>query len=88
MIICTTCGASIDSIEEVMEQDWILSFFEGEEEHGPVCPSCSELLIYIANDGVYELKNEYRGKIVYHDQLENDYSDDLLSGIVLGFILN
>lgn len=87
MIMCTICGTSINSLEEVLEQDWIFSFFEGEEEHGPLCPSCSEILLYIAQDGVYELKKEYRGKVVYNDQLEG-YEDDPLSDVILGFILN
>ncbi len=87
MMICTICGTSIHSIEEVIEQDWIFYFFEGEDEHGPLCPSCSELLISIASDGAYELKHEYRGKIVYNDQLES-YDEDPFSDVVLGFILN
>ena len=84
---CTICGISIKSIEEVFEEDWIFSFFEGDEEHGPLCPSCSDRLICIAQDGVYELKEEYGGKIVYNDQLEQ-YDDDPLDDVVLGFILN
>lgn len=84
---CTICGISINATEEVFEQGWVFCFFEGDEEHGPVCPSCSDRLIYIAHDGVYELKKEYRGKVIYNDQLEM-YDDDPLSDVVLGFILN
>ena len=68
-------------------EDWIYCFLEGNQEHGPVCPSCSEKLLSIAQDGVYELKEEYKGKLVYNDQLEGfeeGYSED----IVLGYILN
>ena len=83
---CTICGIAITSIDEVVEKDWILCFFEGDEEHGPLCPSCSDKLIYIASDGVYELKEEYRGKIVYNDQLE--ICEDSLTDVVLGYILN
>jgi len=85
---CTICGISINSIEEVFEDDWIFCFFDGEEEHGPLCPSCSDLLLYIAHDGEYALKKEYRGKIVYDDQVEIIDSDDPLTDMVLGFILN
>jgi hypothetical protein len=88
MMICTVCGLSINSMEEVSEKDWVLYFFEGEEEHGPVCPSCSELLIYIAQDGVYELKKEFKGKIVYNDQWEIPDPDSPDDDVVLGFILN
>jgi hypothetical protein len=88
-MICTICGLSISSIEKVLEEDWILYFFEGQEEHGPVCPSCSDLLIYIAHDGVYELKKEFKGKIIYNDQLESlDLDNDPFDDVVLGFILN
>jgi len=84
---CSICGISPDSIDEIIEQEWISYFFEGDEEHGPICPSCSEKLISIASDGEYELKDEYRGKIVYNDHLEI-YEDDPLTDVVLGFILN
>jgi hypothetical protein len=36
MIKCAICGISIDSIDEVIQEDWIPFFFEGAEEHGPV----------------------------------------------------
>lgn len=87
IMVCTICGLSIDSIEKVLKEDWVLYFFEGREEHGPVCPSCSELLIYIARDGVYELKKEFMGKIIYNDQFER-YDDEPLDDVILGFILN
>ena len=86
-MVCTICGISINSIEEVLEQDWIFCFFDGDEEHGPLCPSCSEILLSIAQDGAYELKKEYRGKIVYNDELDM-FEDDSLSDVILGFILN
>ena len=74
-------------MEEIFDEDWIFYFFDGEEEHGPVCPSCSDLLIYIAQDGEYTLKKEYKGKIVFNDQVEI-LNDDPLTDVVLGFILN
>jgi hypothetical protein len=83
---CTICGTSINSIEEEPGQEWIPFFFEGEDEHGPLCPSCSDILICIANDGAYELKDEYKGKIQYNDQIEME--SDPLYDIILGYILN
>jgi hypothetical protein len=42
---CAICGIEIDSIEEGINEGWIPYFYEGETEHGPVCPSCSEDLL-------------------------------------------
>ena len=63
---CAICGIAIDSIEKMLEQDWIASFFDGEDEHGPLCPSCTDTLLYIAPNGEFELKEEYRGKIGHY----------------------
>lgn len=84
---CAICGIKADSIDEMIDQDWICSFFEGDIEHGPVCSSCSDRLIHIAPDGEFELRDEYRGKIVYSDQLEK-YDEDPMEDVVLGYILN
>jgi hypothetical protein len=87
MMQCAICGITIDSVEKMLEQDWIDSFFDGEDEHGPLCPSCTDTLLYIAPDGEFELKEEYRGKIIFHDHIlthEADYFEE----IILGFILN
>ena len=84
---CTICGLKINSEKEVFEDDWTLSFFDGGEEHGPLCPSCSDILLYIEQDGEYTLKKEYRGKIVYNDQM-GSINDDPLTDVLLGFILN
>ena len=87
-MICSICRVEADNIDEMITQDWINCFFEGEEEHGPICPSCSERLTFIAPDGEYELKDEFRGKIIYNDQVEKFDDDDPMSDVVLGFILN
>lgn len=84
---CTVCGSSIDPVEEIVDDDWIFYFFDGEDEHGPLCPSCSDLILSTAQDGEYEVKKEYRGKIVYNDQLDHD-DEGQLDEVVLGFILN
>ena len=83
---CTVCGTSIDSIEEIVDKKWTFYFFDGKDEHGPLCPSCSELLLSMAQDGEYELKEEYKGKIAYDDQIE--YDEENLEQVDLGFILN
>jgi hypothetical protein len=86
---CTVCKTSVDSVENIIEDDWIFCFFDGKDEHGPLCPSCSDLLLQSDLDGDYELKEEFKGKIAYDDQLERDEDDEEpLDQVVLGFILN
>jgi hypothetical protein len=85
---CTVCGTSVDAIEDIVDKGWIFSFFDGEDEHGPLCQDCSEFLLSKADDGEYEVKEEYRGKIVYDDQLDDDDEEDPMDQLVLGFILN
>jgi hypothetical protein len=87
---CTICGTSVDSVEDIVTDDWIFCFYDGEDEHGPLCPSCSDLLLSSDEDGEYELKEEFKGKIVFDDQLDHDEDDedDPLDQVVLGFILN
>ena len=87
MMNCAICGISTESVEDMIGQDWVSSFFDGDEEHGPICPSCSEMLISIAPDGEFELKEEYRGKIIYNDEVIN-YEEEHEGDIILGFILN
>ena len=84
---CAICGYFIDTIEELIGEKWALSFFEGESEHGPLCPSCAETLTSISPDGEYELKDEFKGKIVYNDYVER-YEKGPLDDVILGFILN
>jgi hypothetical protein len=84
---CTVCATSLDSIEDIVEKGWIFCFFDGEVEHGPICPDCSDFLLSMADDGEYEVKEEYRGKIVYDDQVDDD-EDTPMDQLVLGFILN
>jgi hypothetical protein len=84
---CTICGVTADNIEDIVAENWTLSFFDGNDEHGPLCPACSEILIHMASDGEYELKREYHGKVIFNDQIEF-MDDDPLGNIVLGYILN
>ena len=54
---CTICGISADNIEDILSENWTLSFFDGNDEHGPLCPSCSETLLSIADPSVLMSKN-------------------------------
>ena len=85
---CSICSVESDNIDEIITQNWVNSFFEGEDEHGPICPSCSERLTLIAPDGEHELKKEFKGKIIYNDQIDIFDGDDHENDVVLGFILN
>jgi len=81
---CTICGMEIDDIEESIEQGWTPYFYEGELEHGPVCPGCSGILLNKAEDGEMELKQEYLGKILYLEgYLEEPSEDEILISIAI-----
>ncbi len=68
---CAICGIEVETIDEAIQQNWIPAFYEGELEHGPVCSSCTEIMIAVGHDGEMELKKEYFGKVRYMD---GDYS--------------
>ncbi len=59
---CVICGIEINSIEEAIDQGWILYFYEAEIECGPACPECSGTLLQMGKDGEMELKEQYEGK--------------------------
>jgi hypothetical protein len=42
---CAICGIQIDSVDEAVEQGWTPYFFDGDKEHDPACPSCTETLL-------------------------------------------
>jgi len=64
---CAICGIEVETIDEAIEDGWIPDFYEGEDEHGPACSSCTETMIVSGEDGEMELKAEYRGKVQYMD---------------------
>ena len=64
---CAICGIEVETIDEAIEDGWIPDFYEGEDEHGPACSSCTETMIVLGEDGEMELKAEYRGKVQYKD---------------------
>jgi hypothetical protein len=81
----------VESIEQAIQANWVSGFYEYDAEHGPACPSCSERLLRMAEDGEFELLEEYRGKIVYLEEAEEeppDCPDCPMEDVFLGFILN
>lgn len=70
---CAICEIYIESVEDAVEQNWVPFFYEGDEPHGPACADCSKSLLRKIGDGEMEVKERYRGKIVYHDQLTRRY---------------
>jgi hypothetical protein len=74
---CTICGTMIGSIDEAIAHDWIFLFYEGDEPYGPACADCAVSLLQMGEDGEMEVKEEYRGKIVY--LVKADDPDDELA---------
>jgi len=69
---CAICLTPIDSAEQGIDEGWIPCFYEGDQEHGPACPSCSQQFLIQGEDGEVEVKQEYQGKFTYSDE---DYAD-------------
>ncbi len=68
MMKCAICGIEIDSIDQAIEEAWIPYAWDGDrEQEGPFCGSCSETLMQVDGNGEFELKPEYRGKIMYQN---------------------
>jgi hypothetical protein len=77
---CAICGVRIDFIDEAIEQGWIPYFYEGEREHEFACPGCSEVFLQSGKDKEMEVKEVYRGKIIYQDE---ERKKDLVMGVML-----
>ncbi len=91
MVRCAICGMEVESIEEAIQANWVSGFFEQDAEHGPACPSCGEHLLHMAEDGEFELRNEFHGKIIYQEDLPEEppeCEDCAMEDVFLGFILN
>ena len=75
----------MESIENAIDEGWIPSFWEEDNEYGPACNGCGETLIQVDEHGEFELKEEYRGKITYQegDYLEKEPQGNILVGIVI-----
>lgn len=67
-IRCAICGMTANLVSDLIEGTWIPSFYDGHEEYGPVCGSCYEDLLQIGKDGEVELKEQYRGRIVFYNR--------------------
>lgn len=88
---CAICGIEINSVDEGIDEGWIPYVWDGDQEKdGPFCPSCSETLIRVDEDGEFVVKEEYRGKIAYLDGDfdENEPDEHLSAEIILGCIEN
>jgi len=77
---CALCGIIIDSIDEVIKDGWTPYFYEGETEHECASPGCSEIFLELGKDQEMEVKEEYRGKIVYQDK---ERKEDLVMEVML-----
>jgi hypothetical protein len=88
---CVICGIQIDSVDEAIDNGWIPSVWEGDhEQEGPFCASCSEALMQLDENGEFELKQEYRGKINYKegDFFGEETQEHKSIGIILGYCDN
>jgi len=80
---CSICGIETESIEAGIDEEWLPSYWDGDVQHEVACFSCSESVIRIGEDGEYEVKPEYQGKIVYQDTESRDHH--FVMGVALGF---
>ncbi len=80
---CSICSTEIESIDDAVSEGWLPSFWDANVHHEAVCPNCSETIIHVGDDGEYEVKPEYQGKIVYMDSESGKHH--IVMGIALGF---
>ena len=88
---CAICGIEIDSVDEGIEDGWIPYVWEGDhEQEGPFCASCSETLMQLDENGEFELKQEYCGKIAYKegDFFGAEPQEHMSIGIILEYCEN
>jgi hypothetical protein len=76
---CAICGIQIDSVGEAIEEGWTPYFYDGEFEREVACPACTRALLQEGADGEWQVKEEFRGKLNYldeiGDQVWQDHSD-------------
>ena len=72
-MFCSICGTEIESIDDAIDDGWLPSFYDGDFQHEVCCSNCSETIIQVGEDGEYEVKPEYRGKIVYMDSESGEH---------------
>ena len=81
---CPICGITVETIDEAVEEGWTPSFYDGEIQHDPACPACTDSLLQINEHGEWEVKEKYRGKLRYLDEREGEtWQDHLLTGIAV-----
>ncbi|MBW1783199.1 MAG: hypothetical protein JRL30_20960 [Deltaproteobacteria bacterium] len=80
---CVICSTETNDIEESIEKGWIPYFYEGEIEYGPVCPGCAGTLLQMGEDGEMELKQEFKGKIRYNEELYEPSEEQVLIDIAI-----
>ena len=73
---CSICGIQIDSVDEAVEEGWTPYFYDGEFEHEVACPASSQALLQESTDGEWEVKEEFRGKLQYLDEIEEEAWQD------------
>lgn len=55
-IECDFCRKQVESVEDAIGNDWLPSYFDGEDEQpNPVCPDCAAKCLRQAADGEMEL---------------------------------
>ena len=80
---CSICGISVDSVEQAINNGWIPYFYEGDQEHEFACDGCSETLLKLGKDGEMEVKEEFRGKVMFHPGKPPAQKEHLIMGILL-----
>jgi hypothetical protein len=79
---CAICGITVETIDEAVEGGWTPCFFDGDQEHEPACPSCTETLLHMSEDGEMEVKEEFRGRLKYlPERGDETRQDHLLTAI-------
>jgi len=74
---------TVEDVDEAVDEGWTPYFYDGEHEHGPACPSCSEVVLHAGDDGEVEVKQEYRKSIKYLDEERPDPADDLVMTVMI-----
>jgi len=82
---CSICGVSVDSVdavEQAINNDWIPYFYEGDQEHEFACDGCSETLLELGKDGEMEVKQEFRGNVMFQPGKPPAQKGHLIMGII------
>jgi hypothetical protein len=75
---CSICGIRIDSVDQAVKAGWTPCFYDAETEHESACQDCVEAPLQMREDGEMEVKEEYRGKLRYLDEVKNEARQDHL----------